>query len=460
MALPATLQWDIRTTGSDSNGGAFDPGVTSPGTDFSQQNSAQIAYTDLVIGTTNTQLSSSLNAFTSAHVGNTINITSGTGFTVGRYNVRSVTSGVATMDRAVGTASSTGGHGNLGGSMATPVTTMAAIVSGNSVWVQAGTYTVTATVTNTSGASFTLAGYGTTHGDNVAGAIITTATNSLTLVEITPGTTNPWIHNIALSNTTGSHGGIGISIVDVSDSLVVTNSSFSGFTLGVDAFTHTSTNLTFINTSFLNHTGTTVINDFQCPLTIINCLFLNNTGTAINVAGGANLYVDGSVIAGNSEGISAAPGMTTIINSTIAYNTGNGINLFSSTWFGAGGNAFNASGNIIYGNGGFGITAVAASTPNNANLLMMLNAFGANSSGDVSNVPTGSGAITLTADPFTNHSSGDYSLNSAAGGGALLRGLGYPGTFTGSVTTGHRDVGAVQSGVASPSSGTSYCFIG
>jgi hypothetical protein len=71
--------------------------------------------------------------------------------------------------------------------MASPVTTMAAIVSGNSVWLKAGTYTVTATVINTSGASFSLAGYGTAHGDNVAGAILTTATNSLTLINITPG---------------------------------------------------------------------------------------------------------------------------------------------------------------------------------------------------------------------------------------------------------------------------------
>jgi hypothetical protein len=29
MALPVSLQWDIRTTGSDSNGGAFDPAQRS-----------------------------------------------------------------------------------------------------------------------------------------------------------------------------------------------------------------------------------------------------------------------------------------------------------------------------------------------------------------------------------------------------------------------------------------------
>jgi hypothetical protein len=458
MALPATLQWDVRTTGSDSNGGAFDPGVTSPGTDFSQQNSAQIAFTDLVIGATNTQLTSVLNPFTSADVGNTINVTSGTGFTVGRYNVRSVSTGIATMDRAVGTAASVGGVGNLGGSMASPVTAMAAIVSGNSVWLKSGTYTVTATVTNTSGATFTLAGYGTTHGDNVAGTILTTATNGLVLIDVTPGTTNPWIHNIAMSTTASSRGD-GIHLTDVSDNFFVTNCSLTGFALMVDGFTHTSLSLTFINSSFFNGNGTTVINDFQSPITIINCMFLGNAGIAVSFSG--ILFVTGSIFAGNSTGISSLnssgnPGSVTIIDSTIAYNTSHGINLNSTTWFGNGGNAFTASGNIIYGNGGFGITAGAASTPNNANLLMQLNAFGANTSGNVNNVPTGIGAITLTADPFTNHSGGDYSLNTAAGGGSLLRGAGFPGTFTGSSTTGHLDVGAVQS-VAS--SGGSYVFI-
>src|SRR5204862_226565 len=78
---PAALVWEVRTTGAGTNAGAFDPSVTSPGTDYSQQDAAQITYTDLVIGGTTTQLTSAANPFTSAHVGNTINVTGGTGFT-------------------------------------------------------------------------------------------------------------------------------------------------------------------------------------------------------------------------------------------------------------------------------------------------------------------------------------------------------------------------------------------
>ena len=74
MALAATTQWDVRTTGDDTNGGAFN--TASSGTDYSQQDAAQITYTDLVIGGTNTQLTSAANPFTAAHVGNLVNVTS------------------------------------------------------------------------------------------------------------------------------------------------------------------------------------------------------------------------------------------------------------------------------------------------------------------------------------------------------------------------------------------------
>jgi hypothetical protein len=55
--------------------------------------SRQIAYTDLVIGATTTNLTSAGNPFTSAHVGNTINITSGT--TTGFLDIGAVQSAAA-----------------------------------------------------------------------------------------------------------------------------------------------------------------------------------------------------------------------------------------------------------------------------------------------------------------------------------------------------------------------------
>src|SRR5439155_995687 len=82
----------------------FDSGVTSPGTDYSQQAAAQVAYTDLVIGgagNTN-KLTSAAHPFNSTSPGNVINIKGGTGFSQRLYRIRSVSGSTATMDGAGG----------------------------------------------------------------------------------------------------------------------------------------------------------------------------------------------------------------------------------------------------------------------------------------------------------------------------------------------------------------------
>lgn len=76
-------------------------------------------YTDLEIGTNTRTLTSAARPFVSTDVPANgapqyvINITGGTGFNTGQYRVISVASGIATVDRSVGTTSSTGGVGSL-----------------------------------------------------------------------------------------------------------------------------------------------------------------------------------------------------------------------------------------------------------------------------------------------------------------------------------------------------------
>jgi hypothetical protein len=97
-----------------ANGGAWWAGGT--GTD--KTNSAPTIYTDLVIdAVTNTDITSAASPFGASDVGNYINITGGTGFTVARYRVVSVTGVIARLDSAVGTVGSTGGTGRLGGAL-------------------------------------------------------------------------------------------------------------------------------------------------------------------------------------------------------------------------------------------------------------------------------------------------------------------------------------------------------
>lgn len=95
--------------GAATNGGGFAASrggarITSP-----------IAYTDLVIDGATSKLSSVTRPFTNDDRGNFICITGGTGFTPNWYEITTVFAGVATCDKAIGTLSSTGGTGNLGG---------------------------------------------------------------------------------------------------------------------------------------------------------------------------------------------------------------------------------------------------------------------------------------------------------------------------------------------------------
>lgn len=154
MAFASSVVWEVRTTGSDNNGGGFDATSGIPGTDFSQQTAAQITYTDMVIGATTTQFTSVANSPAASLVGNIINVTSGTGFTVQRVQVLSVTAGVATCDKSLGTTASTGGHGSMGGCLATIARLAALMVAGNKGYIQStGTYTTAATITPANGRS-------------------------------------------------------------------------------------------------------------------------------------------------------------------------------------------------------------------------------------------------------------------------------------------------------------------
>ena len=120
-----------------------------------------------------------------------------------------------------------------------------------------------------------------------------------------------------------------------------------------------------------------------------------------------------------------------IKNSTIYNNSGDGIQLHAATDDEATYGHITVSttaifNNIIYGNGGYGISAMKTEAENQLNRLFIeYNAYGDNTSGALDSLTASSTDITLSADPFTDAASGDFSLNITAGGGALLRGTAY-----------------------------------
>ncbi len=102
--------------------------------------------------------------------------------------------------------------------------------------------------------------------------------------------------------------------------------------------------------------------------------------------------------------------------------------------------------NILSDNSGWGINAVTAA--NGDATLADFNAFFSNTSGELNNAAAGDNDVTLTADPFTNAASDDFTLNNTAGGGADCKDAGFPSTFLGMGQTAGVAIGARQAAAA------------
>lgn len=138
MAINATALWRVRIGGNDSNGGAFDSSIVGAGTDYSDQDIAQLTLTDLATAGASAAVTSATGGFTAAMIGNAIYIASGTNFTAGTYFIVAVSStNGATLDRACSTASGSGGTGRIGGAHAS-ITRSSSVgaVAGNTVLIR------------------------------------------------------------------------------------------------------------------------------------------------------------------------------------------------------------------------------------------------------------------------------------------------------------------------------------
>jgi hypothetical protein len=465
-AIAGTAQWDVRTTGNDANGGAFDPSVAIPGTDYSQQNSAQVAFTDLVIGGTTTQVTSAANPFATCtagvgYCGNLINITGGAGCTTGWYEVLSTSTITATLDRSAGTAASVC-TGNLGGSLLTIQQANTNSVTQNTINIQSGTYTFTSTMTVLQ-PYITFIGYGTTHGDNGTRPLITTATNSTDLFYTTnSGTGVQTWQNISFSNTATTRGtGINQHTADgAMQWWVLKNDIFDGFTKTIDS----------------DNAGATF---YVCHIAIIGTEIKNaqTFGVRMSLSGGCtgqSLLIYGSYFHGNSQDVSLIQAGTQTSaqvvgnifagasgsSSSVNFNTIESVTVVANTFYGAATNALTLTigtsvncviqNNIFYGNNGaIGGGSVTAPNSNVANLIAANNAYGSTDTN--SNFADNASKITLSTSPFVNAASGNFALNSTAGGGVLLAGKGFPQVY-GTTTLSTPSVGAVQgsSGITVP----------
>jgi hypothetical protein len=177
MAITNGTEWEIRTTGSSTNGGGFYDSNPGTSVDYSQQAAAQLSLSDIASDGAGTGISSTTGGFTAAMEGNVMYI-AGTGFTTGWYQITAYTdTNNITIDRSCG-ASASGGTGNVGGAWKFAQTLMSTFFSGNSkgnydkCHVKSGTYTGVwgTSLNNAFGRTYMrLEGYNTTRGDAPTG---------------------------------------------------------------------------------------------------------------------------------------------------------------------------------------------------------------------------------------------------------------------------------------------------
>lgn len=454
MPLAATCQWEVRTGGSDDNGGAFNSAAAA-GTDYSQQDTAQKTGTDLTMHPTlNTRVQPVLAGVAAADVGNVIQIRAGTGWTTGWYEITAQDGTYWTLDRSPAAAGSANlGTYSMGGALASPGKLGEALANSNSrasgmnCWIKSGTYTITTTAANVSNGRVSLPsaimlkveGYNSTRGDLGTKPILSAGSQTSFTIFTTNGDFNnkqQFIINLEFNgNSQTSVRGISAIVNSYKDRIWrcraknCTNVGFFGSSDFVECVAE-SCNIGFQPSgvatfygcvSFSSTSDGFLLSSTVANMSMVNCISYSNGGKGFNTSSGYTHTFVNCVAHGNTgDGFDFQTyGMQVAINCIATSNGGWGFNLSNRDTF-------------------------------------LLNCAGrSNTTGniDTTTVPfVNQGFVALTADPYQNAAGADFRLNSTAGGGAALRGLGIGVAGQ----TDSQDIGAVQTAAGSGGSPAVY----
>lgn len=444
-ALSTSTIFEVNQAGSNTNAGCFVEG--SSGTDNTYPTPTVTTYTDLVIdATTNTNVTSSANPFDSTSPGRCLRISSGTGFTTGLYYVVSQVAGVATLDRAAGTTSSTGGNGKSGGALATLPQLNTDMCSGCRAWVKADApYVMSAGMTwnySTSGASW-IRGYSSTRGDNGRAEIKSSGSiGGGRLMDINIG------GNFTLANfTLNLNSDAGLSCMYfLNQPIYVENLDCKNFNAAGAEIQFNNIRGICRNCSIhdgLSAGGTGFLyNNFQNACEY--CSVVNVTGTFVGYYIHENVCLYCAVVnvgtaASASDGF-VVPGGNgyTAIDHPLCYGVARDCIRIVSI----GQPTLITNGILV--NAVNGIDNVSGTTLRPGDLLNDYN-FSFNMSGSVVvGLTAGAHSVTLTQTPFINAGSLDFRLNNNFGGGASVRAHGIPNSMPGFLGTYYPDAGIAQ----------------
>ena len=461
MAIDSGAIWEVRTGGSDNNGGGFNPQRTFAGTDYSLQDAAQVVIDGTTISaavhTTTSMITLSGYTVNSDDIGNHVQITGGTA-TAGVYEITTIddANNRWTLDRSAGTAAQTV-VGNMGGAMASPARPLAYMVAGNTIFLKysATPYEVTSTTANiTDGRlDFNVSGSGTARihlhgydtnrdisvndancptikaGASLGSTVLVTLNNANSFVSITnvilDCNSRSGVGALSIQGrcnyakwVTAINGGGSAHVILIANNAALlqcevadsTTNNYGGIYIS-------SASAVVIGCVVRDHVGRAFDTNAQNASSFRDCIAYNCS----NATHGWGFYVQGSA--------------TNAFMNCVAFNCeAGGFRLQSADSFMA---CLNC---VVTENGGFGFGHNSLPMA-----MMLLNCAGYdNTSG---NYPTGGTLptiidfVALSGDPFTSTATDDFSLNSTAGAGADCKaaGIGPVGQ------TSAIDIGAVQS---------------
>ena len=503
MAIISTAVWEIRATATagNINGGFYKPGAS--GTDFSQQNTAQYTLTGIAssgAGAVFNTASAAANM-----VGNGCYIASGTNFTVGWYEITSVSVGVSvTVDRSCCTGIGASGAINIGGALSLASTldddAFEAFVGGNTVYVKNGSYTIgesiaVASTSSTANDPVNLIGYDAVRGDDPRGStrpLFICGANTFTLGQF-------WIIRgiqITITAAAGFVLGSGSTAYfskSTNTSTTASRNAFNGSTeyslIGCEAI---SLNGIAIVSALGNKIIGCYIHDsiigFQTStgtgrLNLSHCLFESIQTAAIDILlTSTSLYIQNCTIYGSEAKFGIGVRMNgsaanVTLNNNIIYGCTTGITQ-GGTNIKSNNGVYNALFNNTTNATNYTLDSTDLTTTPNFTGANQLTGSTATTSGSVLTQPAGdfstvtdgtdilwviSGTgVTIGRYTITSHTATTITVSGALGTssggdvvwslpvghnfavGTNMKAAAYPGAISGSESTGYLDIGAVQ----------------
>lgn len=495
MAFAHTTEWEVISSGSDTNGGGFDP-VTYGLSSINYSLLSPVTYVDLTFDGTNLDKATSLaQAFSSTHTGNVMYLSAGTRLdTEQRAQIIDVTANVAQFDRNIWSAgvSATDGYGILGGALSTVPVAVTNILAGGIIYIKGNHSISSAIAINTpdgTGADpIYMVGYATnrTIYNTDTQPVITQTANAPCLAFV--GLEGWSFHNLKFCNSngtkTGAQGFSNASSASGAVRLLIfhrcifgdkTNTLLNVYnystangkvTYAMDncelcyctgsaiSYTASSSPQTFLYRCYIHHnntadTGTLAALFIQDSWVIlISCIVAHNRRygvyTSQATAGAGSMYIMNNVFYKNDHGAIQFDNTTSGLSNCFILN-----------------NIFYASAELV--------NISMETAEQDRRTLMFNNAFGGPEGFSNTIFKTGEGAITLTGDPFVNGGAIDDDATEAAaadyalittGAGLQCRAAGWPTHSPQNLTDMNISVGVSQNANGTTSAGGSYTFIG